>query len=115
MRAPLRRTYLLIFYFSVIFIFCDAVQDDNMNIQVGATFAMMAILFCWFGYWFYEGLTINPSSIPAIGSDMSTVLGVVLFNYTCACVCLTCITYFHSFHSVCCVHFIFTSVLTWVL
>ncbi len=76
------------FFINLLFFFCcccDVIQDDNMNIQVGATFAMMAILFCWFGYWFYAGLNINPSSIPAIGSDMTTVLGVVLFNYTCAC------------------------------
>ncbi len=47
---------------------------------MGATIAMFGILFCWFGYWIHLGL--SPASIPFIGSDLSGVLGVVVFNYT---------------------------------
>jgi hypothetical protein len=53
--------------------------DDNMIIQVGATFGMCALLLIWIVYFCVQGL--QPASLPAVGSDASKILGIVVFNY----------------------------------
>lgn len=53
--------------------------DDNMNIQVGATFGMGALLLTWIVYFCVQGL--QPASLPVIGTDMSKILGIVVFNF----------------------------------
>ena len=53
--------------------------DDNMNIQVGATLAMVAILGIWFV--FFSTLGLDAVNMPAFGADYSKILGIVVFNY----------------------------------
>jgi amino acid permease len=53
--------------------------DDNMNIQMGATFAMVTILGIWLV--FFSTLGLDAANMPAFGTDYSKVLGIVVFNY----------------------------------
>ena len=53
--------------------------DDNMNIQVGATLSMVAILSIWFV--FFSTLGLDAVNMPAFGTDYSRILGIVVFNY----------------------------------
>jgi hypothetical protein len=53
--------------------------DDNMIIQVGATFGMCVLLLIWIVYFCVQGL--QPTSLPTVGTDLSKILGIVVFNY----------------------------------
>jgi len=53
--------------------------DDNIFVQKGAFVAILAIVFIWVGIFISQGL--EPSRVPAIGSNFTTVLGVVVFNF----------------------------------
>jgi hypothetical protein len=53
--------------------------DDNMNIQVGATFGMVGLITTWVIYFWTNGL--DAASLPTVGSDVSKVLGIVVFNF----------------------------------
>ena len=53
--------------------------DDNMKIQVGSTVGMLVLIGIWVIYFCTLGLA--PSSLPVVGTDVSKILGVVVFNY----------------------------------
>ena len=54
--------------------------DDNIGVQKGAFIILMVICVQWFVWFVYRG-PLDYGNVPAIGNDMSQVLGTIVFNY----------------------------------
>lgn len=54
--------------------------DDNIGVQKGAFIILVVICIEWF-VWFLYRAPLDYGNVPAVGHDMSQVLGTVVFNY----------------------------------
>ena len=54
--------------------------DDNIGVQKGAFVILMIICVEWFVWFVYRG-DLDYGNVPAVGKDMSQVLGTIVFNY----------------------------------